>query len=581
MKMIHYVTIIILTILLTPPVFAIPPLNKWGEFKNLHGNHLTVEWDSLRDAPSSINGAIDARRIAQDLQINVPIFDPAKAEQIVEEFLARHEELVQLKSIQLEMLPTRSWNSPVFHNYHMIEYRQVVGDVPIEGTRAWVAIDENARIFRVGFRLHPRINLVTVPLLNKFEALKRAKAEFGAFVGPERREDAYLSILPPQHKLPNRFVINRYTLVWNVILDAHVNRVPVRRHLIIDAASGFVWVNHEIKDEFSATASGNINLHYLWDVPGTTTHTDVSISGITFYCSVTRKSPFAFGDDDYTDSNGNYYLSWNAINGQEYELYFSIYLAPNGTHVFLQHPFTASSSFPNYVYNLGQVAEGFEKDLSSTAWQADQMRLFFADMDSSYNPSTTIEINDDGMDTNKYDGAQIFLSPTVTDTPDILRHEYSHFIVWDLYSPTYAGIGNTPQANAMDEGIADFHASRSSRDLNGKSDRIYRDLWASGALNLDDNFFYPQDFNPNGSQHDNGRIISSALWDLIKVDPFSTNGDTLAYPHGFDHILFDALRIDKPTDFTSFRDALERIAAYWAPTYVQRVEDVFDFHGID
>jgi hypothetical protein len=38
--------------------------------------------------------------------------------------------------------------------------------------------------------------------------------------------------------------------------------------------------------------------------------------------------------------------------------------------------------------------------------------------------------------------------------------------------------------------------------------------------------------------------------------------------------------IDTPRNFSVLRDALERVAAFWAPTYVQRVVDVCNFHGI-
>ena len=566
--------------------FAAPPLHEWNGFKGVYGNHLRVRWDDVRNAPSSIDGAVDAKAIARNLRIRLPILDSVDAGRIVEAFLVEQNGLFQLDLIELSGHPTRSWTSPVFNQFHVVAYQQTVAGVPIYGTRAWVAIDENARIFRVGFKLHPNINIATIPLISEFEALEQAKIEFRKFVGHEGSEQANLTILPPGFILPDKSVISDYTLVWNIFLEARIDHRPVYQHIIIDAVSGSVWANDEAADNFSATVSGNMNLHYLWDIPESRDHIDVAIGGVSAFVDLTHQSlngPSV--GSDVTDAVGDYSISWDAIEGDEYWLYFSMPPLTGGTHIYLTHPFLADSSSPSLVYNLGEfVNQNYFNDLSSGAWQADQMRLFFEAMDSSYAPSQPVEIEiydwTPPFDIPRYWNYKIDLN-YLSSFPDTLRHEYTHFVLGDLYGICCGGFGpKYTEGDAMDEGFADYYACRSSRDINGKSDRILHDPSPAPDY-LEDDYVFPNDWDDNDNNgHKNGRIVRSMLWDLIKVDPNEPDGETLAYPHGFDHIIWDALVCDQPRDFPELRDALVRISEFWVPSYVQRVHEVCEAHGI-
>ena len=154
-----------------------------NQFKQVYGNHLTIQWHPEQNAPRSINGRINVETMARNLQINLPLLDSVEAERVVETFLVEQEGFFQLDSIELKRRPTRRWTSSIFNEFYVIEYQQAIGNVPIKGTRAWVAIDENALIFRVGFKLRPADSITTAPMIDEVEASNIAKAEFGECIG--------------------------------------------------------------------------------------------------------------------------------------------------------------------------------------------------------------------------------------------------------------------------------------------------------------------------------------------------------------------------------------------------------------
>ena len=221
-----------------------PKSDGQDRFKQTYGSHLTIQWDAERNAPSSINGRFNVETIARNLQINLPLVDSVDAERVVEAFLVEQAAFFRLDPIELKRDRIHSWTSLIFGQFYLIEYQQAMGNVPIKGTRAWVSIDRNAHIFRVGFRLRQANRIITTPTINEVEALNIAKAKVGELIHLEKKE-VQLSIWPPSFVLPGRPVIGAYTLVWEIFLWGRVNGRPVGTYSVVDAAEGFMWVDHE------------------------------------------------------------------------------------------------------------------------------------------------------------------------------------------------------------------------------------------------------------------------------------------------------------------------------------------------
>lgn len=90
------------------------------------------------------------------------------------------------------------------------------------------------------------------------------------------------------------------------------------------------------------------------------------------------------------------------------------------------------------------------------------------------------------------------------ESSDVVYHEYTHNIVYKVYGDNFIrDISSTNEAEAMDEGIADYYAATLNED--SAIDWVNRDV--------DNNWTWAQ-FNQLPTNHQRGQILSGAMWDL-------------------------------------------------------------------
>ncbi len=159
---------------------------------------------------------------------------------------------------------------------------------------------------------------------------------------------------------------------------------------------------------------------------------------------------------------------------------------------------------------------------------------------------------------------------------DIIYHEYTHLVFDDVFDNLrvfYREVG------AMDEGTSDYFAASLTGDP-----AIGEDIFpANDVRHLNNSLVYPDDFIggvdcvPTGSNdycysHDNGIIISGAMWDLR----------TDLRPSLADELIYMGLKLGAPTTFSG---TLDSILAYDSIAYAgsnkNSICSAFTGHGIE
>ena len=170
---------------------------------------------------------------------------------------------------------------------------------------------------------------------------------------------------------------------------------------------------------------------------------------------------------------------------------------------------------------------------------------------------------------------------------DVIRHEYTHTVIWDIYGlGGVSGIWPDHEGDTMDEAFATFYAARSFRDY------YYGDPSGVGAPNHD--LEDPQNVWSYGawepwhySQHDknkdvhwNQMILASTLWDLIQSGNPNSPPPSVPHPAGWDEIIWLAVNDEKSTHH-EFRDRVVYWAGAWGgSSYANFAAGIFDEHGI-
>jgi Zn-dependent metalloprotease len=202
----------------------------------------------------------------------------------------------------------------------------------------------------------------------------------------------------------------------------------------------------------------------------------------------------------------------------------------------------------NYIHNYFKSVQGFtgmDYQIKATVHYGTNYANAF------YSPSDKNIYFGDGDGVNVLDTAK---------ARDVWYHEYTHGVVDHIYA-----IGQSGQAGAMSEGMADYFACTNTGDhLLGEwvfpDPRYQRDL--------QNTLKYPQDWV--GEIHDDGRIYSGAVWDFR-----TAAGATVADKDAFTSFSY------APQDFVSGENAfISADNSIYGGTHVSQIQTAFANHGI-
>jgi len=165
---------------------------------------------------------------------------------------------------------------------------------------------------------------------------------------------------------------------------------------------------------------------------------------------------------------------------------------------------------------------------------------------------------------------------------DVIYHEYAHFFQHGIYGQDYVEFEDRldmEQFKAMTEGYSDYFACTLNDDPNV-------DLPPSSGQpprNISELRKYPEDYTPPWEKssydpHENGKILSSAFWDIRQSfnDPNISDVDKT----DADLLIAHSLMIE-PKQFIDMKDWLLSLdGIYYSGNHYQMLENILDEHGI-
>ncbi|MBU1103693.1 MAG: hypothetical protein KJ600_04015 [Nanoarchaeota archaeon] len=125
---------------------------------------------------------------------------------------------------------------------------------------------------------------------------------------------------------------------------------------------------------------------------------------------------------------------------------------------------------------------------------------------------------------------------------DVIYHEYTHDVIYHVYGNHFIGWGcGNSEGSAMDEGLADYFGVTITGDPKQGAYPYERDV----SVNW--NYITDYDHSSSADCHENGKIISSTLWDIRNTIGISKTNS----------LVFEALRNVPHPD--TFEELLENI----------------------
>lgn len=211
-----------------------------------------------------------------------------------------------------------------------------------------------------------------------------------------------------------------------------------------------------------------------------------------------------------TDANGDYSISGN----HAYQTFF-VEVELNGSWSRISNPSNQVEASQSFVtsgsstrnFNFTNTTDGFH-----VYHHMQDIHDFIKGSPFNYNGmdwQMEARVNDDDEDlpNAEADGTRLrfgIQNRNWWESSDVVYHEYTHNIVYKVYGDNFiSDISSTDEAEAMDEGIADYYAATINED--SAIDWVGR--------NVDNNWTWAH-FNQLGNRWARGQILSGAMWDL-------------------------------------------------------------------
>jgi hypothetical protein len=494
---------------------AAKPLAAWEQFKQQYGNHLRVYWNEKTNTPRWIAGVFYPKELVQgDIGIDV-----TKAQQLVETLINIHSELFQINAANLRLRLANQYKGLIGLHYH-----QTYQGIPVYGTNIHAAVDSIGRIFSIGVKAYPDIQLSTIVSVTSEDAARIAEA---ALLKTDKLGivDNSLTILPLTERMPIQYV-----LTWRV--HAVSLRPAQSMAVFVDANNGQIVYQEDLMEK---SVSGTVIQSYYHDVLNSPQHEIIGYVHTGFIGTYTESGQKI--DDTWTDSLGDFFIP-NPNSPGLFRLY-----AVLSSYTYVHHEilFQLDEGDLTFEYNMGPAPEENMAYLMNVFWHTEQMREFFA-----YDNVVDVTCLDNDTGDN-YVGQQnsIVLTGCGTTQPDWIRHEYTHVIFWHLYGDEGISHGLSGdaflEANVMDEAVAFYYSCRSSLDP-------YIEPMAQDISEYTQR--YPDDwtFGDDGEKYSNAKILVGAMWDLWEL---------IGWP--YDEIMWYPFNFEQPTSLSTYLDSIY----YW------------------
>ncbi len=286
-----------------------------------------------------------------------------------------------------------------------------------------------------------------------------------------------------------------------------------------------------------------------------------------------------------TDSNGDY--SFTNLDTGDYDLRFRAeteWAEPEQTSGFtyeIEVTISGSAETEDVLWDNDFTPAG-KQHLGNLAHAMEESHDFFAASPISYTGWNS-QMDYDSAGTGslkcvaKAFGEEVLIGDVTQQSKEIIYHEYSHNVIHDIYGDFIEPDVNTTdnEAAAMDEGLADYWAAamKNDPDIGDYLDDISNCIASSDVRDLENTL--TMDDWPVGGPHQNGQIISGAVWDLRPGETYAT---TSFSADDVNETLYEALQVE-PDTFIDLGLALED---YWIginPTHdvIDSINDSWDY----
>lgn len=484
---------------------TITQLQDWDGFVSKHGEFLKVRWDSQRNTPKRIYG--------QPISIGIQkVEDEESVKDAVLQFIVANKKLLGVKPDDLVLNSVTRLENPL--DWYLT-YVQHYKGVRVIGGYVGLNLNHNGNIVFLSSGFCPDIDMDVVPSISEEKALKIGEKASG--MDGVIMEGADLGIL---HEADEEE--SSYRLVWKVT----VSNGPQVDRTTVDALSGQIlrkaydtspkalqyvygkvwpenptdtslqskgiqelYVPFSSEDTLTTAADG---LYLDSSIPGDATVDDAKLhesGGSGGGAKVVIDRGFITGWDEVSHSGEDRTWTWGATSVEE-QVQLNLWYQTYRMYNWFSGPPTAHFHHKMRVYP--------HPTLSSSG------------MCSSFHPAHQPRI---------YIRADPSVSYKHAKDSDVIQHEYSHSVILEVFTSTIeesgsyetrhgiAGDDDYHQGEAMDEGFADFFAAAENNE--SSLFEYCRNDW-----DINDDKEWPADYDSTGDEHDNGRIISGAAWDL-------------------------------------------------------------------
>ncbi len=403
-------------------------------------------------------------------------------------------------------LVSENYDDPAYTNHNSgtsyVFYEQTHNGIPIYGSYIGL-ISVNGKDVLIKSNVYPGISVGTEPSINADGAVKLAQTNLGTDSDPLN----YSLIIFPVNYEKNEYVlawkIQFSTLhppaAWEIFVDARKGKIISKQNRILDSSVsgnviGFVYPDNPSKPKVTTNFSGlNVSAFQNGNIIGssiTDANGSYNITGVSGDVHVISelKGPFVnVINEDQIKANHSVLLnvSVNSVHNWNWSANDTSYKQEE-SNVFYH---------TNRIHDF--VTKGNPFDISQMNYQVPA--------NVEYGSSSCNAFADPDAGSINFFGAGGGCEATSLGS-DVIYHEYAHLVIDKVMNILDLSPGEN--GGSMHEGVADYF----SATLRNDSVIGNKILPESSTRYLNNSLKVPEDFNDEA--HDDGRIISGALWDL-------------------------------------------------------------------
>ena len=445
------------------------------------------------------------------------------AEQTFKDFLKEHKNILGVEPENLKMVSAKQINKKWF-----VKYEQNYKGIPIHNASIGIESSEDGKVNTYVANYYPDIKIGTKPQISLKKALEIAIQTYAERDQPKLRStNETLTIYPVEGE--KKF---NYSLVWKFLIMEEQPNPELEKYFMIDTKNGNILSSYNSRFP-GAQVSGTIQAEVYPVNPEDT------ISTLPLMYQYVRIND---AGKTTTDLQGKFSKpvnwSWQFFNN------------PNGEAIFqLEGPFARVQDLDGSDFTETRPCNtNSQLNFTWSATDRDHINVFYHmnlfhdwlknELGYSWiNPwdgSTRFNARVNDPRNNAWAGdPMIFGINNIARSSDVIYHECTHNILFQIYGDWIGYPVENGEAYAMDEGFADyFSCSFNNESILGEQTSFPRDL--------DNDTLYPGKTTYNIEGHSGGKIIAGAAWEFRKrlVDIYGITGARIA-----DQLILEAHQI--------------------------------------